>query len=101
ASLRDEAPRLVALRDRLQVAAEGIPGSRVAGKDAPRVCNTLNVAFEGCDGETLLTALDLAGVAVSTGSACSSGTLEPSPVLLAMGYPASLARSAVRFSVGL
>jgi cysteine desulfurase len=63
------------------------------------VCNTLNVAFEGCDGETLLTALDLAGVAVSTGSACSSGTLEPSPVLLAMGYPQPLARAAIRFSL--
>jgi cysteine desulfurase len=65
----------------------------------PRVCNTLNVAFEGCDGETLLVALDLAGVAVSTGSACSSGSLEPSPVLLAMGYPPSLARGAIRFSL--
>jgi len=99
ASLREEAPRLAALRDRLQAAAEAIPGSRVAGRNAPRVCNTLNVAFEGCDGETLLTALDLAGVAVSTGSACSSGTLEPSPVLLAMGYAQALARAAIRFSL--
>ena len=99
ASLATEAERLSALRDRLQRAAEAIPGSRVAGRDTPRVCNTLNVAFEGCDGETLLTALDLAGAAVSTGSACSSGTLEPSPVLLAMGYPPSLARAAIRFSL--
>jgi cysteine desulfurase len=99
ASLRDEAPRLEVLRDRLQTAAEAIPGSRVAGRNTRRVCNTVNVAFEGCDGETLLTALDLAGIAVSTGSACSSGTLEPSPVLMAMGYPHPLARAAIRFSL--
>jgi len=98
-ALAEEATRLAALRDRLQAAAEAIPGSRVAGRNAARVCNTLNVAFEGCAGETLLTALDLAGIAVSTGSACSSGTLEPSPVLLAMGYPAALARAAIRFSL--
>jgi cysteine desulfurase len=99
AALPSEIPRLVALRDRLEAAARRIPGSRIAGEDAPRACNTLNVAFEGCDGETLLVALDLAGVAVSTGSACSSGSLEPSPVLLAMGYPSALARGAIRFSL--
>ena len=99
ATLPSEMPRLTALRDRLQAAAQRIPGARIAGEDAPRVCNTLNVAFEGCEGETLLVALDLAGVAVSTGSACSSGSLEPSPVLLAMGYPKGLARGAVRFSL--
>jgi cysteine desulfurase len=99
ASLREESARLAALRDRLQATAEAIPGARVAGRNAPRICNTLNVAFEGCDGEMLLTALDLAGVAVSTGSACSSGTLEPSPVLLAMGYPPALGRAAIRFSL--
>jgi cysteine desulfurase len=99
AALPSEMSRLVALRDRLEAAARRIPGSRIAGEDAPRACNTLNVAFEGCDGETLLVALDLAGVAVSTGSACSSGSLEPSPVLLAMGYPSALARGAIRFSL--
>src|SRR5262249_8893215 len=99
AALSTEVPRLSSLRDRLESAAREIPGSRVAGPGAERVCNTLNVAFEGCDGETLLVALDLAGVAVSTGSACSSGSLEPSPVLLAMGYPQALARGAVRFSL--
>jgi len=92
-------PRLRSLRDRLENAAREIPGARIAGVEAPRVCNTLNVAFEGCDGETLLAALDLEGIAVSTGSACSSGSLEPSPVLLAMGYPPALARGAVRFSL--
>lgn len=93
------APRLAALRDRLEQAAAAIPGARVAGAGESRVCNTLNVSFDGCDGETLLAALDLEGVAVSTGSACSSGTLEPSPVLLAMGYPEALARAALRFSL--
>jgi len=99
AALATEEPRLAGLRDRLEAAANRIPGSRVAGAGAARVCNTSNVAFEGCEGEALLAALDLAGVAISTGSACSSGTLEPSPVLLAMGYPPELARGAVRFSL--
>jgi cysteine desulfurase len=92
-------PRLRALRDRLEAAAREIPGAHVAGAGVSRVCNTLNVAFEGCEGETLLVALDLESIAVSTGSACSSGSLEPSPVLLAMGYPRELARGAVRFSL--
>jgi cysteine desulfurase len=99
AAMEGEMARLQVLRDRLQAAAEAIPGARVAGRKAPRVANTLNVAFDGCEGETLLTLLDLAGVAVSTGSACSSGSLEPSPVLLAMQYPPALARSAIRFSL--
>jgi len=93
------AGRLGPLRDRLEAAVREIPGARVAGSTAPRVCNTLNVAFEGCDGETLLAALDFEGISTSTGSACSSGSLEPSPVLLAMGYPPSLARGAIRFSL--
>jgi cysteine desulfurase len=92
-------PRLARLRDRLEAVAREIPGARIAGAGAPRVCNTLNVAFAGCEGETLLAALDLEGIAASAGSACSSGSLEPSPVLLAMGYPPQLARGAVRFSL--
>jgi cysteine desulfurase len=91
--------RLRTLRDRLETTAREIPGAKIAGAQVPRICNTLNVAFEGCDGETLLAALDLEGIAVSTGSACSSGSLEPSPVLLAMGYPEALARAAIRFSL--
>jgi cysteine desulfurase len=93
------AVRLAALRNRLEATAREIPGARIAGATAQRVCNTSNIAFEGCDGETLLAALDFEGIATSTGSACSSGSLEPSPVLLAMGYPPPLARSAVRFSL--
>ena len=91
--------RLRTLRDLLEDAARAIPGARVAGAGVSRVCNTLNVAFSGCDGETLLAALDLEGISVSTGSACSSGSLEPSPVLLAMGYPPALAGGALRFSL--
>jgi cysteine desulfurase len=92
-------PRLRRLRDRLEGTAREIPGARVAGAGTSRVCNTLNVAFAGCDGETLLAGLDFLDIAVSTGSACSSGSLEPSPVLLAMGYPPELARGALRFSL--
>jgi cysteine desulfurase len=95
----DAVPRLTALRDRLQAAALAISGAHVAGLSASRVCNTLNVAFEECDGETLLAALDVEGICVSTGSACSSGSVEPSPVLLAMGYSPELARGALRFSL--
>jgi len=91
--------RLRPLRDEIEAAALQIAGAHVAGRGCERVYNTLNVAFEGCDGETLLAALDLEGISVSTGSACSSGSLEPSPVLLAMGYPPDLARGAVRFSL--
>jgi len=91
--------KLRPLRDQLEAAARAIPGAHVAAAASSRVWNTLHVAFEGCDGETLLAALDLEGISVSTGSACSSGSLEPSPVLLAMGYPTELARGAVRFSL--
>lgn len=98
-ALPETEPRLRRLRDRLAAAALAIPGARIAGPLSSLVCNTLNVAFEACDGETLLVGLDLEGVAVSTGSACSSGSLEPSPVLLAMGYPPDLARGAVRLSL--
>ncbi len=99
ASQPARAARLGPLRDRLEGAAREIPGARVAGASASRVYNTLNVAFAGCEGETLLAALDLQGIAVSTGSACSAGSVEPSPVLLAMGYSRELARGALRFSL--
>lgn len=76
------------------------PTALLNGADAPRLANTLNVCFPGLDGESLLMNLDLAGVCASSGSACMVGSVLPSHVLLAMGRPVDLARSAVRFSLG-
>ena len=68
--------------------------------DAPRVPNTTNICFDGIEGEALVIALDLQGLAVSTGSACSSGAIEPSHVLTAMGLSRDQAKSSIRFSLG-
>jgi cysteine desulfurase len=96
-----EGPRLGALRDRLENGLiAGIPGTAVNGSRACRVPNTTNISFDGVEAEALLIALDLEGIAVSTGSACSSGTLEPSHVLRAMGLPPHRVQSALRFSLG-
>jgi len=95
-----EQARLERLRARIDRAIEEIPGARVLGRDAPRVANTTAAVFSGVDGDSVLQALDLEGVAASSGSACSSGSLEPSHVLLAMGVSAAEALSAVRFSMG-
>lgn len=93
--------RLAALRDRLeQGVLTQVSGVAVNGDPARRAPQTSNVSFEGVEGESLLIALDLEGVAVSTGSACSSGSLEPSHVLRAMGLPPSRVQGAIRFSVG-
>ena len=95
-------PRAVrARRDRLEQGILGtIPRTAVNGGGAERVPNTTNISFEGVEAESLLIALDLEGIAVSTGSACSSGTLDPSHVLQAMRLPPSRAQSAIRFSLG-
>ena len=79
---------------------EQIPEVRIQGAEAPRLPNTTNVAFAGVEGEALLMSLDLQGVALSTGSACSSGSLEPSHVLRAMGVPAAFLYGALRCSLG-
>jgi cysteine desulfurase len=96
-----DADRIGALRNRLE---EGIlaqvPGTAVNGAREPRVPNTTNISFEAVEAESLLIALDLEGVAVSTGSACSSGTLEPSHVLRAMGLPAPRTQNSIRLSLG-
>ncbi len=88
-------------RDRLEGAIlASIPGTDVNGARNARVPNTSNISVEGVEAESLLIALDLEGIAVSTGSACSSGTLEPSHVLQAMGLPAPRTRNSLRFSLG-
>jgi cysteine desulfurase len=95
------AERLRGLRDRLESSLlERIPGTRINGAGADRLPNISSVAFEGVEGEGLLINLDMQGVAVSTGSACSSGSIEPSPVILALGLSDELARGTVRFSFG-
>jgi cysteine desulfurase len=99
--LSSEAPRQAALRDRLErgILAK-VPGTAVNGDPGARVPNTTNISFEGVEGESVVIGLDLEGIAVSTGSACSSGTLEPSHVLRAIGLAPSRIESAVRFSLG-
>jgi cysteine desulfurase len=100
-SLAASAASIGALRDRLESGIlAAVPGAVVNGDREARVPNTSNVSFEGIEAESLLIALDLEGVAVSTGSACSSGSLEPSHVLRAMGLPTARARNSLRFSLG-
>ncbi len=84
----------------LQMASNLIAGIEVFGDLENRLPNTLNLGFEGVEGDTLLISLDMAGVAVSTGSACSSGSGLPSPVLTAMGIPIDKINSSIRFSLG-
>ena len=96
-----DAARVGALRDRLETGIlRGVPGTVVNGAREQRVPNTTNISFERVEAESLLIALDLEGVAVSTGSACSSGTLEPSHVLKAMGLPSHRTQNSLRFSLG-
>ena len=99
--LIDEAPRLFALKQRLrQGIAERIPDVWFNGHPTDCVPNTLNVSFDGVEGEALLLYLDLEGIAVSTGSACASGSLDPSHVLLATGIPVERAHGSLRISLG-
>jgi len=96
-----EGARLSALRTRLeQGVLARVPGTAINGAPEPRVPNTTNISFEAIEAESLLIALDLEGVAVSTGSACSSGTLEPSHVLRAMGLPTHRTQNSIRISLG-
>ena len=87
------------LRDQLEAGICALYPQASINGTGPRLCNTTNVAFTGADGEALLMNLDLANIAVSHGSACSSGSLEPSHVLLGMGLDRARARSSIRFSV--
>ncbi len=99
--LNCETSRLGLLRDHLESEILcNVAGTNLNGT-GQRVSNTTNISFDGIEAEALLIALDLEGIAVSTGSACSSGTLEPSHVLRAMGFTPQRAQSSIRFSLGL
>jgi cysteine desulfurase len=101
AELDVEPARLTGLRDRLALAVRSVAAdAAIFGETVPRLPNTLCFAVPGVEAATLMIALDLAGVAVSSGSACSSGKVAPSHVLAAMGAPADLARGAIRLSLG-
>jgi cysteine desulfurase len=100
-TLGPSAARVAALRDHLEAGIlRDVPHAALNGTREPRVPNTTNISFDRVEAESLLIALDLEGIAVSTGSACSSGTLEPSHVLKAMGLGSSRAQSSLRFSLG-
>jgi len=88
------------MRDRLQQMLSTVEAAGVNGDGTPRVPNTTNIYFDHIEGEALVIALDLKGLAVSTGAACSSGAIEPSHVLTAMGVRAERARASIRFSLG-
>jgi cysteine desulfurase len=100
-TLAEDAQRISALRDKLQQGLlQRVPQSRANAASAPRTPNTTNLVFPGVEGEALLIALDLKGLACSTGAACSSGAVEPSHVLTAIGLPPEEARASLRFSLG-
>jgi cysteine desulfurase len=97
----EAAPRLAALRDRLQTGLqERITGLRVNGHPSERLPGTLHVSVPGVEGEAMLLLLDAQGIAASTGSACTSGSMEASHVLLAMGLEPALARASLRLTLG-
>jgi len=96
-----EVERIAALREQIEkTVLEQVETIGVNGEGAPRVPNTTNMHFDHIEGEALVIALDLKGLAVSTGAACSSGALEPSHVLIAMGLGPDQARASLRFSLG-
>ncbi|MCX6913680.1 MAG: cysteine desulfurase NifS [Verrucomicrobia bacterium] len=102
ASLDDENTRVRALRDKLENGIlTGIPGTSRNGAQEPRLPNTSNIAFEGVEAEGILMLLDQAGICASSGSACTTGSLDPSHVLTAMGCSVARARSSIRFSLGI
>ncbi len=101
AELSDESSRLSALRDRLQGGlAASMRDVRISAPDSPRLPGHLHLIFPGAQGDSLLLLLDMAGIAVSTGSACQAGVPEPSHVVRAMGFGENAARSALRITLG-
>jgi cysteine desulfurase len=100
-ALREDAARISNLRDCLETdLLARVPDARANAVGAPRTPNTSNFTFQGIEGEALIIALDLKGVGCSTGAACSSGAVEPSHVLTAIGLSATEARASIRFSLG-
>ena len=100
ARLAGEAARVMALRDAIEADVQSVRHARVYAQGRPRLPNTSCIALPGVTSETQLMRLDLAGIAVSAGSACSSGKIAASHVLLAMGVPADEAKCAIRLSLG-
>jgi cysteine desulfurase len=92
--------KMAAARDRLERELLELEATGLNGEGVPRVPNTTNIYFDGIEGEALVIALDLKGLAVSTGAACSSGAIEPSHVLTAMGLRPDRAKASIRFSLG-
>ncbi len=97
---RRDDKKMAAMRDQLERELRQIEATGTNGEGAPRVPNTTNIYFDHIEGEALVIALDLKGLAVSTGAACSSGAIEPSHVLTAMGLRPDRARASIRFSLG-
>jgi cysteine desulfurase len=97
---RGDDKKMAGARDRLERELLEIEATGLNGEGAPRVPNTTNIYFDGIDGEALVIALDLKGLAISTGAACSSGAIEPSHVLTAMGLSRDRAKASIRFSLG-
>jgi cysteine desulfurase len=98
---RGDLAQMSAMRDQIeQTILSEVEATGINGQGAPRVPNTTNIHFDYIEGEALVIALDLKGLAVSTGAACSSGAIEPSHVLTAMGLPPEIARASLRFSLG-
>ena len=99
--LESDAEKMARLRDKMEDALlQRLSHTRLNGAKQPRLPNTSNISFEFIEGEALLLDLDREGIAVSSGSACASGKMEPSHVLIEMQLPSQVARSAIRFSLG-
>ncbi|HLL21044.1 MAG TPA: aminotransferase class V-fold PLP-dependent enzyme, partial [Kofleriaceae bacterium] len=96
----DDLEPLAAVQAHLEAGLRALPDVRIHGDADVRLPGTTNAGFSGALGESIVVALDLAGIAVSTGAACTSGSVQPSAVLLGLGYPVAQAREAVRFSLG-
>ena len=99
ALIEEKTPKLIAMRDRLIENLLKIPHTRLNGDPVKRLPGNVNISFEGIEGESLLLMLDMQGICASSGSACTSGSLDPSHVLLAIGLPHEVAHGSLRLSL--